>query len=104
MRIDVRGLTVKEDVIEDYLRTEVEKAGGVYRKLHWLGRRGAPDEFVLLPGIVGPILVETKAPGEEPRTNQKNEHRMLRRFGVRVEVIDSHAQVDALIRESRNAT
>lgn len=86
--------------IEKYLCTEVRRVRGEVRKVKWIGIQGAPDRLVLLPGL-GAIWVELKAPGAKPRPNQLREHAMLRKFGERVEIIDSLEGVDALIAEGK---
>lgn len=90
-----------ESDVEGYLVQEVRKAGGECRKLKWIGRNGAPDRRVLLPGLGG-LYVELKKPGEKPRPNQLREHALLRRYGERVEVIDSFSSVDVLLAEERH--
>ena len=87
--------------VEDYARKEIAKAGGKIRKVKWIGRRAAPDDFVLLPGVGRGIWVEFKKPGEKPTAAQLEEHRILRKYGERVEVIDSIAAVDSLLAEVR---
>lgn len=90
---------IKEIEIEEYLVRQVYRHGGTIRKVRWVGRRDAPDRLVMLPRV-GHVLVELKKPGEVPRIGQLNEHKVLRKFGFRVEVIDSFAQVNALVLES----
>jgi len=82
--------------IEFYLVRRVLKAGGDTRKVQWIGRAGAPDRLVLLPGGIA-CWVELKASGKLPRPGQFREHQMLRRLGQRVEVIDSIEGVDMLM-------
>jgi hypothetical protein len=80
--------------IESALLDRVAALGGVTRKAQWIGRRGAPDRFVMLPS--GCFWVECKAPGEKPRPEQLREFEQLRKYGQRVLVIDSLEQVAAL--------
>lgn len=89
--------TTREISIESYFVSEVHRAGGVTRKLKWIGRRSAPDRFISFPHT-GPILVELKRPGETPRPDQKREHDELRRYGVRVWVISTRPEVDAFVK------
>ncbi len=89
---------MKEAEIEAYLVQELRRIGGACRKLKWIGRRAAPDRFVMharLPG--GCCLVELKAPGKEPRPDQFAEHEKLRKHGVQVAVINSLDGVDRFI-------
>lgn len=99
---------MRESDIENYLVERVKALGGEVRKVQWIGRRGAPDRLVMLPG--GPtkqgyqprqggvsIWVELKATGVDPEPHQYREHDRMRKMGQRVEVIDSIAGVDALL-------
>ena len=44
-------------------------------------------------------FVEVKAPGEKPRPLQLARHRLLRRLGFRVYVLDSEKQITRIIDE-----
>ena len=93
---------MKESAIENYLVERVKALGGEVRKVSWIGRKGAPDRLVMLPGCVRfggddyrpPIWIELKAPGEKAKPHQAREHERMRRMGQRVEVIDSFEGVD----------
>jgi hypothetical protein len=91
---------VKESEIETYLVRQVKEAGGEVRKCAWVGRRGAPDRLVLLPGRPA-TYVELKAPGKLPGQLQVREHDRLRELGQYVVVIDSTRGVDALLMGER---
>jgi hypothetical protein len=89
--------------IEDYLVKRVESFAGEVRKVKWIGRRGAPDRVVMLPGRKV-IWVELKRPGKLakfPSTTteraQQREHRRMSLIGQTVVVIDSLAGVDGLL-------
>jgi hypothetical protein len=70
--------------------------GGEVRKVQWIGRRGAPDRFVMLP--TGAChWVELKAPGKVAEPHQLREHVRMAAMGQRVEVIDSLAGVEGLL-------
>jgi hypothetical protein len=86
---------MRESVVEDYLGKRVRSMGGEVRKAQWIGRRGCPDRLVLLPGRA--VWVELKRPGEVPEPHQLREHERLRLAGMRVEVIDTLAGVDAFL-------
>lgn len=105
---------MKERDIEKYLVDRVKALGGEVRKVQWIGRVGAPDRLVMLPGgrvrmsshsfldtlMPSPPLstwVELKAPGEKPRTSQLREHARMRAMGQHVVVIDSIEGVDELL-------
>ncbi|MCX8005092.1 MAG: hypothetical protein N2688_09070, partial [Burkholderiaceae bacterium] len=61
----------RERDIERALVAAVRAAGGEVRKVQWVGRRGAPDRLVRLPGRH--VWVELKAPGERPTRLQERE-------------------------------
>lgn len=94
---------MRESVIENHLVARVRELGGEVRKVQWLGRRGAPDRLVMLPGcrdstVAGnTIWVELKAPGEKAKPHQKREHERMRAMGQRVVVIDSIEGVEELL-------
>ena len=92
---------IRERDVEDYLVRRVAAMGGEVRKVKWFGRRGAPDRLVMLPVSAtrwdNRIWVEVKAPGEEAEPHQAREHERMRRFGMRVEVVDSFARVDEVL-------
>ena len=87
---------MRESEIEAYLKRRVRDVGGDVRKVMWIGRRGAPDRLVMLPGRSA-VYVELKAPGKTVTIAQTREHNRLRAFGQQVEVIDSLAGVDLLL-------
>lgn len=99
---------MRESDIEKYLVHCVKRMGGEVRKVSWIGRRGAPDRFVMLPlredflpGSVFPamsIWVELKAPSKKAEPHQLREHERMRKLGQHVVVIDSFEGVDALMR------
>jgi hypothetical protein len=76
---------MRERDVERQLIKQVKAAGGEVRKVMWIGRRGAPDRLVLLPGCS--LFVELKAPGGRISRLQDVEHRRLRAAGCKVMVI-----------------
>lgn len=94
---------IRERDIVRYLVDSVKAKGGLVRKIQWIGRSKAPDTLLLLPTAPG-ALVEVKNP-DSIRTfpanaherAQAREHARLRKQGVRVEVVGTFAQVDALL-------
>lgn len=78
---------MRESDIEKYLVERVKALGGEVRKVRWVGRNGAPDRLVMLPGRT--VWVELKAPGEKCRPHQVREHERMRRMGQVVLVVDS---------------
>jgi hypothetical protein len=89
---------MREKQIEKKLITEVKKRGGICPKWVSPGFDGVPDRIVLLPrGKVA--FVEVKAPGEKPRPLQVSRHKLLRRLGFRVYVLDDMSQIGGILDE-----
>lgn len=82
--------------VEEYLKEQVQAAGGEVRKAEWIGRRHCPDRRVMHPKRC--CWVECKKPGEKVRPGQQREHDRMRRLGEDVVVIDSYEAVDEFIR------
>jgi hypothetical protein len=93
---------MRERDIEEYLRSQVKKAGGKAYKFVSPGNDGVPDRLVLFPG--GRVyFVELKAPGKKPRPLQIKQMRDIAALGCDVRVIDSKEGVDAFVREAGGA-
>lgn len=91
-----------EKSIEKQLVRAVKVAGGIAPKLVSPGMDGMPDRMVLLPhGRIG--FVEVKAPGKVPRPLQAARHRLLKRLGFPVFVLDDPGQIGGIIDEIRTA-
>lgn len=99
---------IRERDIERYLVDRVKALGGEVRKVQWVGRGGAPDRLVMLPGFGGrraqTIFVEVKNPdtirtfpANAHERAQHREHERMRAMGQRVEVIGTYDAVDALL-------
>lgn len=86
---------MRERDIELALVRRVKAAGGDVRKMMWVGRRGAPDRLVMLPGRN--ILVELKAPGGRISRLQEVEHKRLRAAGFDVRVVWNLEQIDEVM-------
>ena len=87
-----------ERTIEQELAARVKAMGGIAPKFTSPGFDGMPDRLVLLPrGRMG--FVELKAPGKKPRALQLARHRLLRRLGFKVYVIDGIEQIDSVLEE-----
>ncbi len=87
-----------EKTIENKLTLAVKKAGGIAVKFVSPSFAGVPDRLVLLPdGVIA--FVELKAPGQKPRPLQEARHRLLRRLGFKVYVIDSEEQIGGMLHE-----
>lgn len=94
----------RERDVRKYLKARLKVLGGELRKVRWIGRNGAPDELVGLPGEgragrKEPVSfwVELKRPGEKPERHQQREIDWLRAHGQTVYVIDSREAVDAVL-------
>lgn len=93
---------MKEKIIEQKFRAAVRVAGGVAVKFVSPGLDGMPDRLALLPG--GRMaFVEVKAPGKKPRPLQEARHRMLRRLGFKVYVLDDEGQIGGIIDEIQSS-
>ena len=87
-----------EKMIENKLTLAVKKAGGIAVKFVSPSFAGMPDRLVLLPdGVIA--FAELKAPGKKPRPLQEARHRLLRRLGFKVYVIDSVEQIGGMLCE-----
>lgn len=89
---------MREKTIEQKIVTAVKKAGGICPKFVSPGFDGMPDRLLLLPhGRFA--FVEVKAPNQKPRPLQLSRHRLLRRLGFRVYVLDALEDIDKIIKE-----
>jgi len=89
---------MREKTIEQKFRVAVKAAGGLAVKFTSPGFDGVPDRLALLPdGKMA--FVEVKAPGEKPRPLQLSRHRLLRRLGFKVYVLDDESQIGGIINE-----
>ena len=99
-----------EGEVQAYGAEQLKKHGCLVRKINYEGRRGCPDQLVLVPpsaenAYMGNfdahvLFIEYKK-GEniEPEPHQLREHERMRAVGADVRVIGSKEQVDALIQE-----
>ena len=89
-----------EKIIEQKLVKAVKELGGIAPKFVSPGFDGMPDRIVLFPdGRFA--FVEVKAPGEIPRPLQLARHRLLRRLGFKVYVLDDEEQIGGILDEIR---
>ena len=87
---------MREKTIEKKLADAVKSRGGLAPKFTSPGFDGMPDRIVLLPG--GRMaFVEVKAPGKVPRPLQVARHRLLKRLGFQVFVLDDPAQIGGIL-------
>ena len=89
---------MREKTIEHKLTLMVKKRGGICPKFVSPGYDGMPDRIVLLPNCHF-AFVEVKASGETPRPLQTSRHRLLRKLGFKVYVIDSGEQIGGVLDE-----
>lgn len=89
---------MQEKEIEKKLVTEVKKRGGICPKWVAQGYSGMPDRLVFMPGRKFG-LVEVKAPGEKPRPLQLSRHRLLKRLGFPVYVLDKEEHIGGILDE-----
>lgn len=89
---------MREAVVEQRLVKAVKKRKGLCPKWVSPGYAGVPDRIVLLPhGRIG--FVEVKAPGEKPRKLQVSRHRLLKRLGYKVYVLDRPEDIETILDE-----
>lgn len=92
---------MRESFIEEKLTKAVKQSGGVCWKFTSPGTAGVPDRIILMPeGRIA--FVEVKAPGEKPRPLQLSRHRLLRRLGFKVYVLDALEDIEKIISEVKN--
>ena len=88
----------REKSIEQKLVRATKGRGGICPKLVSPGFDGMPDRLVLLPhGRMG--FVDVKAPGGKPRPIQESRHRLLRRLGFKVYVLDGAEDIPRILDE-----
>lgn len=87
---------MREREIEEKLRIESQKRGGLAMKFVSPGLVGVPDRIVVLPqGRIG--FVELKAPGEKPRKIQVRRMEQLRKLGFLVYVLDYKEKIGEIL-------
>lgn len=87
---------MRETTVESKFFKAVKAKSGLAVKFVSPSFNGMPDRMVMFPG--GRIgFVEVKAPGKTPRPLQWSRHRLLRRMGFLVFVLDSPEQIGGII-------
>ncbi|KGM99562.1 VRR-NUC domain-containing protein [Clostridium botulinum] len=87
-----------ESKIENKLKLEVKKHGGIALKFVSPGMAGVPDRIVLMKnGKV--VFVELKAPGKKMRPLQIKRKNQLETLGFKVYCIDSFEKVQEFIKK-----
>lgn len=87
---------MQEKEIEFYLKTQVEKQGGLCWKFTSPGTKGVPDRLVITPRRV--IFVELKAPGGHTKPLQDVRIKQLQQLNQKVFVLDSKEAIDAFMK------
>lgn len=87
---------MREKETEQKLVKAVKASGGIAPKLVSPGFDGMPDRLILLPGGII-AFAELKAPGKKPRPLQVARHRLLRKLGFEVYVIDDPEQITEML-------
>ncbi|MFJ7647730.1 VRR-NUC domain-containing protein [Lysinibacillus sp. NPDC097279] len=91
---------MRESQIENYLKREIEKLGGLCYKFVSPGNRGVPDRLIILPnGQV--IFVELKNETGKLSPIQVKTIETLKELKCRVFCLKSKPMVDKLIAELR---
>jgi hypothetical protein len=94
-----------EAQIEDYLVTRCKLVNAEVRKVQWIGRRGAPDRFVMPEGAnTYNFWAEVKRPGGKLDDHQEREIATMRERGEIVHVFDSREQIDKALPLPRSRT
>ena len=98
MLLKEHGRNMREKQVEQKLVRAVKARGGICPKFVSPGFDGMPDRIVLLPGRhFG--FVEVKAPGEVPRPLQVSRHRLMKKLGFQVYVLDDPEQIGGILDE-----
>lgn len=93
---------LREKEIEQKLVSAVKMMGGICPKFTSPGFDGMPDRLVLLPKRKFGF-VEVKAPGEKPRPLQIARHKLLRKLGFQIYVLDDIEQIGGILSEIQSS-
>lgn len=89
---------MKEKLIEQKFVNEIKSKKGLCLKMTCPSFIGMPDRLVLLPkGKLG--FVEVKSKGQKPRPIQLSRHKLLKKLGFQVFVLDDEQQIEKIIGE-----
>ncbi len=88
-----------EKDVERQIINYIKNLGGQTRKVSWIGRRGAPDRLILLPGRI--LWIELKRPGGRVTPAQRREHALLRWAGQEIYVIDNMEELEKALCSDR---
>ena len=88
---------MREKQIENKLKKEIEKLGGICFKFTSPNNDGVPDRLILINGYT--IFVELKAPGKKPRPLQRKQIKRIQRQGIPVYIISTIKEVENFIKK-----
>ena len=92
---------MREKIIEEKFTKAVKQKGGVCWKFTSPGTAGVPDRIVLMPkGHIA--FVEVKAPNQKPRPLQLSRHKLLRRLGFKIYVLNNIEEIGGIIDEIKS--
>ena len=93
---------MREKEIEQKLKVQVNAHDGICWKFVSPGTAGVPDRIILMPkGKIA--FVEVKTKGEKPRPLQLARHRLLRKLGFQVYILDDVSQIGGIIDEIQSS-
>ena len=93
---------MREKDIEQKLKMEVNLHDGICWKFVSPGTAGVPDRIILMPkGKIA--FVEVKTKGKKPRPLQLARHRLLRKLGFKVYILDDVSQIGGIIDEIQSS-
>lgn len=96
-KVENKIIKESEKVLERRLVKWVKEAKGEAFKLGSQYHKGLPDRMVLLPeGKI--FFCEVKSTGVKPRPTQLIVHKILRKLGFRVYVVDSSETLSLMLR------
>jgi hypothetical protein len=90
-----------EKQIENYLRIEIKKIGGLALKFTSPSFSGVPDRIILYKGKT--FFVEVKAEGKKLRPRQEFVKKQFEKLGFEVLIIDSKEKIKKLIHDLQTA-
>lgn len=93
---------MREKEIEKKLVSAVKMLGGICPKFTSPGFDGMPDRLVLLPNRKFGF-VEVKTSGRKPRPLQVARHKLLRKLGFQVYVLDDMNQIGGILNEIQSS-
>jgi len=87
---------MRENEVENYLKKNIERVGGLCLKFVSPGKSGVPDRLCLMPNGKS-FFVEVKSPGKKLRPLQLKCKKDFEQLHHPVKVVDTKDGVDLLI-------